>query len=89
MLFSELKERVLAGEVCMVENINGVLPEDFVRKNQDKFKQWTVQDDIDDFGILWIFDPLQRSLAYQDTLSEQVDRPVKPKKLTIDPRRVR
>ncbi len=89
MLFTELQQRVRAGEVCIVENINDQIPEDFIRKNLDKFRTWTIQDDIDAFGILWIFDEKQRPLWYQDVLSAQPNKPAPAKRLTVDPRRVK
>lgn len=89
MIFTELQSRVRAGEVAIVENINDILPEDFVRKNPDKFRQWVVQDDIEAGGFLWIFDPLKRPLWYQEYLTEQPDKPAPAKKIMVDPRRVK
>ena len=56
MLFTDLKSRVNNGEVVIVDNINGVLPEVFIEKNKNYFKNWVVQDDIDQAGCIWIYD---------------------------------
>ncbi len=56
MNFDILRERIEDGEVAIVESINQMLPEDFVRRNSNLFSTYVVQDDIDLAGIMWIFD---------------------------------
>lgn len=61
MTFTEVKERVENGEVAIVGNINNISPTTFIEKNKHHFSNWTIQDDTDKAGCLWIFDSAIRA----------------------------
>lgn len=56
MTLQDIKARCEDGEVCIVESIEGMPPEDFIKKYPQYFVNYTVQDDIDKAGCLWILD---------------------------------
>lgn len=55
MNIKDLVERSANGEICVVESINDMIPEDFIRKNPQTFANLTCEDDVTAAGIFWIY----------------------------------
>lgn len=65
MNLKDLRERVAAGEVCIVESINGEIPEDYILRYPALFAGLTVENDVDKAGILWVYDSSKRDVVHE------------------------
>lgn len=61
MTFKVLCDRVSEGEIVPVEAINGIYPEEFIAKNSQHFRNFTVEDDWTNGGVFWIYDAVLRT----------------------------